>query len=116
MWKRYLGAVLNGSKTELKGHAIYATHKQNRRPLDHSLLRKSEHPIDRFSINSISSNGAAVLLTDVKREQMIDGMCQIIRRMTRVAPRGDLVLADYDERELSIKLLSYLQGRDVEIE
>lgn len=57
-----------------------------------------------------------MLLTDVKREQMIDGMCQIIRRMTRVAPRGDLVLADYDERELSIKLLSYLQGRDVEIE
>jgi hypothetical protein len=28
----------------------------------------------------------------------------IIRRMTRVAPRGDLVLADYSERELAIAI------------
>lgn len=53
-----------------------------------------------------------MLLIDAKREQMIDGMCRIVRRMTRTAPRGDLVLADYDERELSIKLLAYVEGRD----
>ena len=45
-----------------------------------------------------------------KREQLLEGMGSIIRRMTRTAPRGDLVLADYDERELSIALLSYLEG------
>lgn len=55
-------------------------------------------------------------LVDVKREQTLEGMCRIIRRMCRVAPRGDLVLADYDERELAIKLLAYLEGRDVDIE
>ena len=31
------------------------------------------------------------------REQLLEGMCRIIRRMTRVAPRGDLVLVDHDE-------------------
>lgn len=45
------------------------------------------------------------------REQLLSGMCGIIRRMTRVAPRGDLVLADHDERELAIALFSYLEGR-----
>lgn len=53
-------------------------------------------------------------LIDVKREETIHGMCVIIRRMTRVAPRGDLVLADYDERELSIKLLGYIEGGDTD--
>ncbi|MCY0146153.1 hypothetical protein OEG84_24980 [Hoeflea sp. G2-23] len=57
-----------------------------------------------------------VLLTDVKREQRIEGMAGIIRRMCRLSAGGLLVLADYDERELSIKLLAYLEGRDVEIE
>jgi len=44
------------------------------------------------------------------RERLIEGMCGIIRRMTWVAPRGDLVLADHDERELAIELFSYLEG------
>lgn len=55
-------------------------------------------------------------LIDVKREQMIDGMDAIIRRLCRVGPRGDLVLM-YDEcspRELAIKLLSFVEGRDPE--
>ena len=45
-----------------------------------------------------------------RRERLLDGMCNIIRRMTRVAPRGDLCLVDYDERELAIALFSYLEG------
>jgi hypothetical protein len=44
------------------------------------------------------------------RERLLAGMCGIIRRMTRVAPRGDLVLADHDERELAVELFTYLEG------
>jgi hypothetical protein len=55
-----------------------------------------------------------MLLTDIKREQMIDGMEAIIRRLCRVGPRGDLVLMqdEYSPRELSIKLLAFLEGRN----
>jgi hypothetical protein len=49
-------------------------------------------------------------IQNAKRERLIDGMSGIIRRMTRIAPRGDLCLADYDERELAIALLGYLEG------
>ena len=45
-----------------------------------------------------------------RRERLLDGMCNIIRRMTRVAPGGALCLVDYDERELAIALFSYLEG------
>lgn len=53
-----------------------------------------------------------MLLTDVKREERIDGMCRIIRRLCRLSAGGILCLADYDERELAIKLLAYLEGQD----
>ncbi len=45
-----------------------------------------------------------------KRERLLNGMGAIIRRMTRVAPSGALCLVDYDERELAIALLGYLEG------
>lgn len=56
-------------------------------------------------------------LIDVKREQMLDGMEAIIRRLCRVGPRGDLVLMydEYSPRELAIKLLCFVEGRDPEI-
>ena len=49
-----------------------------------------------------------------KREQMIDGMEAIIRRKCRVGPRGDLVLMhdEYSPRELAIKLLAFVEGRE----
>jgi hypothetical protein len=57
-----------------------------------------------------------MLLIDVKREQMIDGMEAIIRRLCRTGPRGDLVLMydEYSPRELAIKLLAFVEGRETE--
>lgn len=52
---------------------------------------------------------------DAKREQILDGMGAIIRRLCRLGPRGDLILMhdEYSERELAIKLLAFVEGRDV---
>lgn len=50
------------------------------------------------------------------RERLLDGMCGIIRRMTRhCGPHPQtgnamLCLCDHDERELAIELFSYLEG------
>jgi hypothetical protein len=56
-------------------------------------------------------------LVDVKREQMIDGMGAIIRRLCRLGPRGDLILMhdEYSERELAIKLLCFVEGLDPDL-
>jgi hypothetical protein len=53
----------------------------------------------------------ASLLVDPARERKLNGMGHIIRRMTRVAPRGDLVLADCDER--AFDRASGLPGRPI---
>ena len=53
---------------------------------------------------------ADVVVLPATRERLIDGMCGIVRRMTRISPAGILCLCDYDERELAIALLSYLDG------
>jgi hypothetical protein len=50
------------------------------------------------------------------REDLLVGMCRIIRRMTRhCGPHPQtgidmLCLCDYDERALSVELFSYLEG------
>lgn len=44
------------------------------------------------------------------RERLLEGMCGIIRRMTRVSPAGVLCLMDHDERALAVELFSYLEG------
>lgn len=56
-------------------------------------------------------------LVDVKRERMLDGMGAIIRRLCRLGPRGDLILMydEYSERELAIKLLCFVEGRDPDL-
>lgn len=40
----------------------------------------------------------------------VEDIERIIHRMTRVAPRGDLVLADYSAREVAIAIRDLFKG------
>ncbi len=68
--------------------------------------------MNKFSEELVLLPSGAAALRD-KRERMLDGMGGIIRRMTRMSGAGILCLVDYDERELAIALLSYLEGVEI---